>query len=200
MPRASGTVGRGRRATPLRVASIGDEVDHDLQVLLGEQPDAAERYLAAVMFTEFTCSKGHFGPADERAWPVLTDECWSIVWRQAARYNGRLVQSGEGRFVRFSGAYTAVRCALAIKKDVHELGVHIRAGLHAAEGSGRDGDITDVIAHVANCICCVAGSDRVLASRAMADLVVGSGLAFENAGTHRLADLPGKWQLLAISE
>jgi class 3 adenylate cyclase len=202
MPRASGMAGQGRRADPLRVASPAREFDLEgaLERLLREQPDPVEHFLAAVMCTDFAPSRANLSPTDERAWPDLVDECRAIVCRQAARYNGRLERSSDGSFVRFAGAYSAVRCALAIRQELHELGVDLRAGLHAAEGSARDGDVTDGLAHVANRICCVAESDRVLTSRGLADLVVGSSLVFDDAGTYLLAGLPGHWQLLSVSD
>jgi class 3 adenylate cyclase len=202
MPRASGMAGRGRRVESLRVASPFSRLDleDDLERLLRDQPDPVERFLAAVMFTDFAPSSEGLPVMDERGWPDLVDECRAIVYRQAARYNGRLERSADGSFVRFSGAYSAVRCALAIRQDLHGLGVDLRAGLHAAEGNVREADITNVIAHVASLICCLADSDRVLTSRVLADLVVGSGLVFDDAGTYVLSGVPGQWQLLAVSE
>jgi len=72
--------------------------------------------------------------------------------------------------------------------------------LHAGEGGMRETDITEVIAHVASRICGVAGSGRVLVSRQFARLIVESGLEFQDAGTYRLDDMLGEWQLLAVSE
>jgi class 3 adenylate cyclase len=186
----------------LRVASPspGLDLEDNLEWLLREQPDPVERFLAAAMFTDFAPSRGGLPPVDERGWPDLVEECRDIVCRQAARYNGKLERSPDGSFVRFTGAYSAVRCALAIRQDLHELGVDLRAGLHAAEGNVRDADTTNVIAHVASLICCVADSDRVLTSRVLADLVSGSNLVFDDAGTYVLAGVPGQWQLLAVSE
>ena len=119
---------------------------------------------------------------------------------QAVRYNGRIVQSADGSFVRFSGAYSAVRCALAIRQDLRDLGVDLRAGLHAGQGQPPDADVDGVVADVANQICGVAGSGRVLTSRVVADLLTGSCVLFEDAGTYQLGDVPGEWQLLAVSE
>jgi class 3 adenylate cyclase len=202
MPRASGTAGRwrGRRAAPLRVATLPEELGADLDLTLSEQPDPTERFLAAVLFTGFARSTAAFPPIDERLWPDLLAESSCIVGRQAARYDGSLGVGGAGVFVRFSGAYSAIRCALAIRRDLRGVGVDLRAGLHAGEGSMRDADITEVIAHVASRICGVASSGRVLVSRALADLIVESGLVFEDAGTYRLDDLLGEWDLLAVSE
>ena len=70
MPRASGTAGRReRRAAPLRVATLGDDLDADCDVTLSEQADRAERFMAAVMFTDFAPSIRPFPFADERPWP-----------------------------------------------------------------------------------------------------------------------------------
>ncbi len=199
MPRASGTAGRrGRRAAPLGVATLSDELAVDLDAILCEQPDPAEQFLAAVLSTDFAPSTARFSPT--RPWPDLVAESSCIVGRQAARYDGVLGASPAGAFVRFSGAYSAIRCALAIRMDLHEVGVDLRAGLHAGQGSMRDEDVTEVIAHVASRICCAAGSGRVLVSRALAGLVVQSGLVFQDAGTYRLDGVLGEWQLLAVRE
>jgi class 3 adenylate cyclase len=39
------------------------------------------------------------------------------------------------------------------------------------------------------------GADDVLVSRTVKDLVAGSGIKFENFGTHTLKGLPEKWQV-----
>jgi hypothetical protein len=39
----------------------------------------------------------------------------------------------------------------------------------------------------------------VLVSRTVSDLVAGSGLRFEERGTHSLKGVPGSWQLLAAT-
>ncbi|HEX2383535.1 MAG TPA: adenylate/guanylate cyclase domain-containing protein [Acidimicrobiales bacterium] len=202
MSRASGAAGRGRRAAPLRGAGVVDVdvVDDELEVLPREDPEPAECVAAAVMFTDVAPSRARVPSIDERTWPELVDEYRSIVRRQAARYNGTRVQSHEGAFVRFSGPYSAVRCALAIRRDLHDLNLDLRAGLHAGDGKVRDADITDVIAHVASRICCIASSGRVLASQVLAEHVAGLGLVFDDAGTYRLDDFLGDWHLLAVRE
>jgi class 3 adenylate cyclase len=44
----------------------------------------------------------------------------------------------------------------------------------------------------------VAGSDEVLVSRTLDDLVVGSGLEFDDRGDHQLKGIPGDWRLYAV--
>ena len=43
-----------------------------------------------------------------------------------------------------------------------------------------------------------AGDDEVLVSRTVRDLTAGSGLQFEDHGTHTLKGIPEDWQLYAL--
>ncbi len=43
-----------------------------------------------------------------------------------------------------------------------------------------------------------AGPGEVVVSRTVADLVAGSGLEFEDRGTHELKGVPGEWQLFEV--
>jgi hypothetical protein len=53
--------------------------------------------------------------------------------------------------------------------------------------------------HIHAWVCAKAGPKKIPVSRAIGDLVVGSGLAFEELGTHGLKGVPGEWQLLAVA-
>jgi len=43
-----------------------------------------------------------------------------------------------------------------------------------------------------------AGPGEVLASSTVKDLVVGSGIDFEERGSHALKGVPGQWSLFAV--
>jgi class 3 adenylate cyclase len=45
----------------------------------------------------------------------------------------------------------------------------------------------------------LAGPNDVLVSSTLRDLVIGSGLEFEDRGTHLLKDVPGEWHLFAVA-
>ena len=49
--------------------------------------------------------------------------------------------------------------------------------------------------HIGARIGALAGPDEVLVSRTVRDLVVGSGIAFEDRGTATLKGVPDNWQL-----
>ena len=90
-------------------------------------------------------------------------------------------------------ARCAARCAL--RDHVHALGIEIRAGLHAGEIERRGGDVAGIGVHIAARVMALADADEVLVSRTVKDLVAGSGLEFEDRGTHELRGVPDAWQI-----
>ena len=45
----------------------------------------------------------------------------------------------------------------------------------------------------------LAGPDEVLVSSTLRDLVIGSGLEFEERGSYELKGVPGEWHLFAVA-
>ena len=45
----------------------------------------------------------------------------------------------------------------------------------------------------------LAGPNDVLVSSTLRDLVIGSGLEFEEHGTHQVKGVPGEWHLFAVA-
>ena len=45
----------------------------------------------------------------------------------------------------------------------------------------------------------LAGPNDVLMSSTLRDLVIGSGLEFEDHGAHELKGVPGEWRLFAVA-
>jgi class 3 adenylate cyclase len=88
-----------------------------------------------------------------------------------------------------------VRCALALHDHAHTLGVAIRAGVHTGEIERRGDDVAGIAVHIAARVMALAGQDEVLVSRTVKDLVAGSGLRFEDRGTHALKGVPERWQV-----
>ena len=92
-----------------------------------------------------------------------------------------------------------MRCALALADAVRPLGLEIRAGLHTGEIELAGDDVRGLAVHIGARIAALAGAGEVLVSRTVKDLVVGSGLTFQDRGTHRLKGVPDEWQLFAAS-
>ncbi len=53
--------------------------------------------------------------------------------------------------------------------------------------------------HLGARVSALAGPNEVLVSSTLRDLVIGSGLEFEERGSHKLKGVPGEWRLFAIA-
>jgi class 3 adenylate cyclase len=92
-----------------------------------------------------------------------------------------------------------VRCALAIGEALRPIGLEVRAGLHTGEIELAGDDIRGLAVHIGARIAALASAGEVLVSRTVKDMVVGSGLAFQDRGTHVLKGVPDEWQLFAAA-
>jgi len=114
-------------------------------------------------------------------------------------HRGRAVKStGDGYLATFDGPARAIRCALAIKEAVGELGVEVRAGLHTGEVELRGEDVGGIAVHIAARVMAEAGSSEVLVSGAVPPLVAGSGIEFSDRGVQPLKGVPGEWRLFSV--
>ena len=53
--------------------------------------------------------------------------------------------------------------------------------------------------HIGARVSALAGPNDVLVSSTLRDLVIGSGLEFEERGGYELKGVPGEWRLLAVT-
>ncbi len=171
------------------------------EFLTGEQADVADdRVLATVLFTDIvdsTCLAAEMG---DRDWHALLDAHDAVVRAQLARFRGREVNtSGDGFLAMFDGPQRAIRCAMAIRDAVQALGIQVRAGLHTGECEVRGDDIGGIAVHIGARVSSLAGPNDVLVSSTLRDLVIGSGIEFEDRGTHDLKGVPGEWRLFAVA-
>lgn len=73
--------------------------------------------------------------------------------------------------------------ASAIRKSTRQLGLELRIGIHTGECELRDESLEGVATHLAARISAIADAGEIIVSRTIKDLVVGSGLRFEDYGT-----------------
>ena len=159
---------------------------------------APETMLATVLCTQVAQAGAHAVWLGGRQWHDLVDRHHAVVRRALARYVGREVEAGEqGITAVFDGTARAIRCALEIRDELLELGLRIRAGLHAGECEVAGGRPRGVALHVASGLMAAAQPGEVLVTSTVKDLVVGSGLEFAERGTRTFTDVPGSWGLFA---
>jgi class 3 adenylate cyclase len=171
------------------------------EFLTGHQAEMADdRVLATVLFTDIVNSTRCAAEIGDRDWHALLDAHDAVVRAQLARFRGREVNtSGDGFLATFDGPQRAIRCAMAIRDAVQSLGIMVRAGLHTGECEIRGDDIGGIAVHIGARVSALAGPNDVLVSSTLRDLVIGSGLEFEQRGVHELKGVPGEWHLFAVA-
>jgi class 3 adenylate cyclase len=171
------------------------------EFLTGHQADVADdRVLATVLFTDIVDSTRRAADIGDRDWHALLDAHDAVVRAQLARFRGREVNtSGDGFLVMFDGPQRAIRCAMAIRDAVQALGIQVRTGLHTGECEVRGDDIGGIGVHIGARVSALAGPNDVLVSSTLRDLVIGSGLEFEERGSYELKGVPGEWRLFAVA-
>jgi class 3 adenylate cyclase len=171
------------------------------EFLTGQQADVADdRVLATVVFTDIVDSTRRAAEIGDRDWHALLDAHDAVVRAQLSRFRGREVStSGDSFLAMFDGPQRAIRCAMAIRDAVQALGIEVRAGLHTGECEVRGDDIGGIAVHIGARVSALAGPNDVLVSSTLRDLVIGSGLEFEDRGSYELKGVPGEWRLFAVA-
>jgi class 3 adenylate cyclase len=160
----------------------------------------ARRLLATVLFTDIVGSTERAQAVGDQRWRELLDAHDEAARRLVAQEGGRRIKStGDGVLAVFDGPGRAIRCAVALRKELEGLGIEIRAGIHTGELDVTDDDVGGIAVHIAARIVATAGPGEILVSRTVRDLVTGSGIALEDRGTHTLKGLSDPWQLFAAN-
>jgi class 3 adenylate cyclase len=181
----------------------------DLDTWIGEveefltghrQEREPDRMLATVLFTDICDSTKTAADMGDSSWRRLLEEHDGLVRQALERHRGREVkQTGDGFLATFDGPARAIRCAASITEGVRSLGIEIRTGLHTGECEVMNGDLGGLAVHIAARVMSSAGPGEVLVSSTVKDLVVGSGIAFQERGSHELKGVPGEWRLFSVS-
>jgi class 3 adenylate cyclase len=175
---------------------IADEI---AEFLTGERPVEVERLLTTVLFTDIVDSTSRAASLGDRRWRSLLDAHDQAVRDQLRRSRGKEINTtGDGFVASFDGPARAIRCAQEIVAATRSLGIELRVGLHTGECEIRGEDLGGLAVHIAARVAGLACPGEVLVSSTVKDLVVGSGIEFEDGGEHELKGVPGTWRLNAV--
>jgi class 3 adenylate cyclase len=159
-----------------------------------------DKVLATVLFSDIVGSTARAAELGDARWRELLTEHHARVRAQLARYRGTEVDTaGDGFFARFDGPARGIRCALAIRDAVREIGLQVRVGLHAGECEVLDGKVAGIAVAIGARVSARAAPGEVLVSQTVKDLVAGSGIAFEDRGLAELKGVPGEWRLYSVA-
>lgn len=159
-----------------------------------------DRVMATILFTDVVASTEKAQTVGDALWRRLLEIHDSISQRLVGEYEGKLIKNtGDGILARFDTPGRAILSAAALRNELSQAGLPIRAGIHTGEVELRREDVGGVGVHIAARVLAAAAPEEILVSRTVKDLVVGSQLRFEDRGTHSLRGVDGDWQLFAVA-
>jgi pimeloyl-ACP methyl ester carboxylesterase/DNA-binding winged helix-turn-helix (wHTH) protein len=179
--------------------AILDEVEEFLTGVRHRiEPD---RVLATVLFTRIVDSQEHAERLGVSRWQELINRLRTHISKEIGWFRGREIDMvGDRPLAIFDGPARAVRCACAIVEYSSRLGVKMRAGLHTGECDMVDSKVGGIATEIGVEVAKRAAAGEVLVSNTVKDLVAGSGIRFEDRGTHNLAGILGEWRLFGVPQ
>jgi class 3 adenylate cyclase len=184
---------------------VGDEpfvtIEWTSSRVVGVGPEGpGDRVLATVMFTDIVDSTATLERIGDAAWRELLHAHNRRIRDQLNTFRGREIDTtGDGFLAIFDSASRAVQCGVAMIRAVNEIDLAIRVGLHSGEVDLVGDGVRGVAVHTAARVLSRAATNELFVSSTTRDLVVGSGLEFEDAGTHDLKGLTGVRSLYRLS-
>jgi pimeloyl-ACP methyl ester carboxylesterase len=184
------------------VGNYGGLLDEVEEFLVGSRrAHEADRALATVLFTDIVGSTETAARLGDSRWRDLLERHDAAVRRELSVYRGREVKTmGDGFLATFDGPARAIRCACAIRDELRQTGIEVRAGIHTGEVDLIGTDVSGMAVNIGARVGALGGAGEVLVSSTVRELVVGSGIDFDDRGTHELKGAPGEWRLFAVTE
>jgi class 3 adenylate cyclase len=191
----------GADTVPFHAGDFDPTLDLVEEFLTGKrEAPRTDRVLATVLFTDIVESTSRASAMGDERWLDLLGDLDRIVRSEVQRFRGRVVKmTGDGCLAVFDGPARAVAAAAAIRDLAGEIGLEIRAGIHTGEVEVAGEDVHGLAVHIASRVMGKADGGAVVVSRTVKDLVVGSGIGLDDAGTHALKGVPGEWELYRLA-
>lgn len=157
----------------------------------------AARALLTIVISDVVESTSRLARLGDARWRDLLAAHGEAIRREVARYDGRVINTaGDSFIIAFDSLPSvATRAALAMVQASGALNVKIRVGIHTGECELIGDDVGGMSVHIASRIADLATPGEVLASATTFGTSVGSGIEFEDRGTHTLKGLPFDWHL-----
>jgi class 3 adenylate cyclase len=173
------------------------------EFLTGVRPTVpTTRVLATVLFTDIVASTERAAELGDRRWRELLQVHDDLGNRLVEQWGGRVVKTtGDGILATFDGPGRAIGCAVALRDQLGDIDVQVRAGLHTGEVELRDNDdVGGIAVHIASRVMAAAGPGEIVVSRTVRDLVVGSERTLEERDSRTLKGVDGDWPLFTVAD
>jgi class 3 adenylate cyclase len=159
----------------------------------------AESMVVTVVLTDIVDSTAILSEIGDWAWRERLATHHARLRAQLNTFRGRQVKStGDGVLAVFDSPSRAVRCAAAMSSAARAIDLPIRVGVHTGEVELVGDDIRGLAVHAAARVMALGGADDVMVSATTHDLLEGSNLRLEDAGTHELKGLPGRRRIYRL--
>ena len=160
---------------------------------------ASRRALRTLLFTDIVGSTNRAAAVGDERWHALLQRYDEITRETVERFDGRVIKStGDGHLATLDGPAQAIHCGEALRSAVDALDLDVRFGVHTGECELLGDDLGGIGVHIAARVMSEAAPGEIMVSSTVRDLVVGSGLGFEDRGVRTLKGVPGEWHLLAV--
>ncbi|HEX6139789.1 MAG TPA: adenylate/guanylate cyclase domain-containing protein [Candidatus Limnocylindria bacterium] len=151
-----------------------------------------------LLFTDIVESTQAVVDLGDERWRELLDRYRGAVRAELSRHRGREVNTaGDAFFAAFDRPANGLRCALAIRDAVGELGLRVRTGLHAGDVEMRGEQVSGLAVHAAARVMALAEAGEIVISADLAALLPPD-TPLRDAGRHALRGVPGEWQLYRV--
>jgi len=155
--------------------------------------------VATLLFTDIVGSTATLARVGDAAWREMLLAHNVAMRAEIERYRGReLKTTGDGFLASFDSASRAVRCGQAMIAAVRAGGLDVRVGCHTGEVELVQGDAHGVAVHAAARVMALAGAGQVFVSWTTRDLLAGSAISVETAGSHELKGLDGAREIFRV--
>jgi class 3 adenylate cyclase len=162
--------------------------------------DTVDRVLTTVLFTDLVGSTEVASRLGDHAWSELLLRHHQAVRRELLRFGGREVKTtGDGFLATFDGPARSVKCAVAIRQRLGELGLSVRSGVHTGECEMIAGDVGGLGVHIAARVMALANGGQIVVTGTVRDLTAGSGILYADLGERSLRGVPQTWRLFEAS-
>jgi class 3 adenylate cyclase/tetratricopeptide (TPR) repeat protein len=164
----------------------------------GADPSTGRRH-RTLLITDIVSSTEHLARLGDARWRELLERHGAEVKQRASDAGGQVLSDrGDGFLIAFEDPEAGVRCAENVCLDTAELGISLRAGLHAGECELLGDQLAGMAIHIAARVSGLARADEVLVTEAVRELVSTGGLEFGDRGLHELRGVPGTWRIWAL--
>lgn len=161
-----------------------------------------EKVVTTIMFTDIVKSTQLVFNMGDFKWIKVLQLHNDIIRKYLNLYAGRELELiGDSALVCFNDAGQALDCASDIQRNMSEIKLPIRIGIHTGEVLLlNEIDILGLTIHIASRITAIAQANQIVVSQRVKDIVTGSNNEFDSLGLHTLKGLPLPWKLYCLGQ